>query len=408
MDFFDTLNQHPEQLLIPIISAFIGWFTNVVAVKMMFHPTEFVGVRPFLGWQGIVPANAVRLARSGHQLVTAKLLNIGELFAEFRAEDLMAGQEKQIRALTETFISEKAEAHFPAMWQALSTEIRKQVFDTATAEIQAVGIRVFDEAKERIDDVLDVEAIVIKAVKDDKALMSRVFLTVGAAEFKFIEHSGFYFGLLFGFIQLFVWLLIPEAWILPAFGFAVGYATNWLALKLIFDPKEPVKVGPWKIQGLFHRRQKAISAEFAKVMSARMLSSENIFEALSTGPFRESLIGSLDREGQAAFEKYKKNPMAAGVLMNPAIGDVESEIRHAVEQEMFKEGGLVYAFGDKAEQIRETLAERMAVMRAEDYENVLRPAFQQDEWKLILAGAVLGLAAGVAQIVLLFGDLVAS
>ncbi len=38
------------------------------------------------------------------------------------------------------------------------------------------------------------------------------------------------------------------------------------------------------------------------------------------------------------------------------------------------------------------------------YEGVLRPAFQQDEWKLIAAGAVLGTVAGVLQLVYIFGD----
>ena len=72
---FDSLSTNPEQLLIPVFSGIIGWFTNVVAVKMMFKPTDFVGIPPFLGWQGIVPANAIRLATTGHQLVTAKLLD---------------------------------------------------------------------------------------------------------------------------------------------------------------------------------------------------------------------------------------------------------------------------------------------------------------------------------------------
>jgi hypothetical protein len=44
------------------------------------------------------------------------------------------------------------------------------------------------------------------------------------------------------------------------------------------------------------------------------------------------------------------------------------------------------------------LQERMAVMEPEGYENVLRPAFKQDEWKLIIAGAVLGAAVGILQV----------
>jgi uncharacterized membrane protein YheB (UPF0754 family) len=50
--------------MIPLIAAFVGWFTNWLAVQMIFYPIEFRGIplyrRPevplgFLGWQGIIP-----------------------------------------------------------------------------------------------------------------------------------------------------------------------------------------------------------------------------------------------------------------------------------------------------------------------------------------------------------------
>jgi hypothetical protein len=51
-------------LTIPFVSAFVGWITNVVAIKMTFYPIEFVGVKPF-GWQGIVPSKAKKMAETG-------------------------------------------------------------------------------------------------------------------------------------------------------------------------------------------------------------------------------------------------------------------------------------------------------------------------------------------------------
>ena len=38
------------------------------------------------------------------------------------------------------------------------------------------------------------------------------------------------------------------------------------------------------------------------------------------------------------------------------------------------------------------------------FENVLRPAFQAEEWKLIAAGAILGFGAGFLQLFYLFGE----
>ena len=51
-------------LLIPCVAALVGWFTNWLAVQMIFYPIQFRGIpiyqRPevplgFLGWQGIIP-----------------------------------------------------------------------------------------------------------------------------------------------------------------------------------------------------------------------------------------------------------------------------------------------------------------------------------------------------------------
>jgi hypothetical protein len=44
-------------------------------------------------------------------------------------------------------------------------------------------------------------------------------------------------------------------------------------------------------------------------------------------------------------------------------------------------------------------------MPAADFIAILRPAFEADEWKLILVGGILGAAAGVLQQYVLFEHL---
>ena len=34
-----------------------------------------------------------------------------------------------------------------------------------------------------------------------------------------------------------LWIFFQAWWLLPLFGLLVGWATNWLALKMIFNPK---------------------------------------------------------------------------------------------------------------------------------------------------------------------------
>jgi hypothetical protein len=54
--------------------------------------------------------------------------------------------------------------------------------------------------------------------------------------------------------------------------------------------------------------------------------------------------------------------------------------------------------------VERLLRERMEAMPPAQFQDLLRPCFQEDEWKLILLGAVLGFGAGLAQLVLVFGD----
>ena len=47
---FDLLSQGNVlvALTIPIVSGLVGWGTNVLAIKMMFHPAEYRGLGPWI------------------------------------------------------------------------------------------------------------------------------------------------------------------------------------------------------------------------------------------------------------------------------------------------------------------------------------------------------------------------
>ena len=87
--------------------------------------------------------------------------------------------------------------------------------------------------------------------------------SVGRVELEFLVNSGFGFGFLLGLGQMAAWAAHPAAWTLPAAGALVGYVTNWIAIHMIFEPAEPVKVlGLIEVQGLFESRQVEVSDEF--------------------------------------------------------------------------------------------------------------------------------------------------
>jgi uncharacterized membrane protein YheB (UPF0754 family) len=76
-------------LLIPCVAALVGWFTNYLAVQMIFYPIRFWGIpiwrRPeiplgFIGWQGIVPCKTRPMSEVMVNMVTEQLLSVQEVF----------------------------------------------------------------------------------------------------------------------------------------------------------------------------------------------------------------------------------------------------------------------------------------------------------------------------------------
>jgi uncharacterized membrane protein YheB (UPF0754 family) len=389
-------------LTIPVVSAFIGWFTNLVAIKMMFYPTEFVGIRPFLGWQGIVPANARRLAKMSTRLILTKLLSLEELFAPFKGEAFAKNLAPVVEEITQQVIDEVATKRAPMMWQNAGEFMQNQIRDKIREEVRGVAIKIVDDFSKDITEILDLEKVVVEAIEEDKRLMSLMFLQVGSAEFKFIEVSGAYFGFLFGIPQMLVWVYYPADWSLPFAGFVVGYATNWLALKMIFMPREPKKFGPFTIHGLFHKRQKEVSAEFSKLTAGKVLNADNITKTVTQGPSAEKIRAIVENRVNELIDKYLAHPMAAMLVPEADRPALREELLGRIQDELPKPGGLLHTFAGKAVDIGDEIQTRMEKLPPDEFEGVLRPAFQQDEWKLILAGAVLGVIAGALQVLYVF------
>lgn len=389
--------------LIPPFSALIGWITNVVAVRMMFYPTEFRGVRPLLGWQGLVPANAKRLGQFSTRLITTKLIPLRELFDQFSPHSFQSEMSGPVDQITDQVVQEIAERAAP-LWSAMDDDARGQIRKMVRAEVTGTTSAVLGDIKEQITEILDLEAVVGEAIDRDKGLVSQMFLHVGEKEFRFVERSGLVFGFIFGLAQMAVWLVYPAWWSLPLAGFFVGWATNWVALKLIFEPAEPRKIGPITIQGLFHKRQREVAKAFSELTTDRVLTTDNILSSILSGPGKERLMSIMDHRLGELIERQLANPMFAAALPPEELARLRADIPRRIEEELPKPGGFLHTFVARAVNIRKELFERMTALDSTSFEGVLRPAFQQDEWKLILAGAALGLVAGVLQVVYVFGD----
>jgi len=288
----------------PIVAAIIGYTTKVVAIRMMFEPIEFVGWKPYLGWQGIVPRKAAAMASIACDLMTQRLIKPAEIFARLDPDRVAKEVEAPMLDAVEE-ITRDVMAHYqPGLWESMPETLRSLIIRRIQGESPKIVRAIMTEVKTNIDRVLDLKDMVVTNLVRDKTLLNRVFREIGAEEFAFIARSGLYFGSIIGCVQAATWALTHSALVMPVFGLFTGWFTDWLALKMIFRPKEPTRYFfffEW--QGMFLKRRKQVAAEYGKLIAEQVITPHAIFDAVLRGPLSDRLFLMVQREVQKLVDE---------------------------------------------------------------------------------------------------------
>ncbi|WP_177216910.1 DUF445 family protein [Amycolatopsis arida] len=387
----------------PFIAALIGYVTKRVAIEMMFRPLEFVGIRPFLGWQGVLPANAERMAAIATETLTRNLVDPKEIFARLDPEQVAREIEQPLLRVVEDVTREVMEQYQPRLWEMLPAGAQQLLLRRVRAEAPKAIAKIMREIADDIEDVLDLKHMVVANLVRDKALLNRLIRDISRPEMTFIARSGIVFGFYLGIVQLVVWTLTRSPLVLPAFGLLIGWFTDWLALKMIFLPREPRRFLGYTWQGVFQKRRHQVAADYGDMIATEIITIPNLLEAVLNGPKSDRLFQMISREVRRTIDTQASvvKPvvaMAVGtrrfqemkqVAAKKAAERVPQTIRHAE------------SYAVNALDVRNTIVERMRQLSPLEFEGLLRPAFRQDEWKLIAVGAVIGGLVGELQVLLL-------
>ena len=394
-----------KHVSIPFVAGVIGWLTNWVAIKLTFRPLEFVGVRPLLGWQGIIPSKAVKMAEIFVDKTMFRLGTLEELFLsmepEVISEHIAHIMDRRLDGYTDEILFYK----HPSMWRLLPQAVKEGVYERVRAEMPVLVDGLVRDAAAEIEELVDFKHMLVTRLEGDKELLNRLFLEAGSEEFKFIVRSGAYFGFLFGLVQLAVWIFYKEWWVLPAFGVLVGYATNWMAINMIFRPLEPRRVGRWTVQGLFLKRQKEVAAVWCRLVTTEIVTLQHIIYAMLYGPRAERARSLIKKHIEPVADRVVETYAPAAQLM---VGDETlDEIRDSVGEKAVAVSTDAFDHWpfnrQRAAKVESLLRERMERLPSAEFQGLLRPCFQEDEMKLILTGAVLGFLAGLGQLIFVFG-----
>ena len=124
----------PILILLPIIAALIGWLTNYLAVKMLFHPRLPLQVLGF-SIQGVFPKRQKQLADKLGSLVAEELFSVKDVAEKLK--ELATSQESMelVGKRIEKTIREKLVKSFPMLAMFLTDEMVEKVTNLFKSEL---------------------------------------------------------------------------------------------------------------------------------------------------------------------------------------------------------------------------------------------------------------------------------
>lgn len=392
-------------LAIPLVAGVVGYVTKSLAVQMIFRPVEFVGIPPWLGWQGILPRKAEKIAAHSADLMAARLLDSNELFQRLDPDRMMLELQKPLMEAAESLIREIGETYAPGVWTRLPLSWRRRVIERFQSEIPGMVNELWSQASGNVTEYFDIRRVVTENLVRDKAKLNEIFWRVGGPELRFFRNIGFWFGLTIGLVQLACWMAWHEPLLMPLFGGMIGFVSDWIALQMLFRPLRPKKILGYTFHGKFLSRQHEVAHDYASLMANELLTPAHIIEELLRGPALDRVVELAHRRVREAIDARLGWAQPVVIL---ALGHERyEEMRKLVARRLVD---LIPVASKKVERyaldaldINSTILSRMNTLSPEEFESVLRPAFKENEIVVVIAGAILGALIGELQVFFMLG-----
>ena len=187
----------------------------------------------------------------------------------------------------------------------------------------------------------------------------------------------------------------------PLAGAFIGWLTNYIAIKLLFRPHNPIKLFGMNVQGIVPKRRKEIARGIAKTVEAELLSSTDIADALEGMDWKSEIEKGVRDIIDGRFRHINKIPIIG--LVSEEISD---RVKYIVAKDILihinaKKGDFAKKFTEKVD-VEEMLASKIDALDLKKFEGLLTDFVATELRHIEWLGGVMGFLIGVGQSAILY------
>ena len=180
---------------------------------------------------------------------------------------------------------------------------------------------------------------------------------------------------------------------------AIGWITNWVAIKMLFRPHKEINFGLFKIQGLIPKRKAEIGSGIANIIQNELISVKDVISNIDREEFSKRLNALIDEVLDKNLKKKVKEkfPFLQMFFTDKIAKDVGNTIKDIIMGNQEKIFEIFSNYAEENIDFEVIISDKISNFSLDKLEEIITFLAKKELKHIEVIGAILGMLIGAVQ-----------
>ena len=185
---------------------------------------------------------------------------------------------------------------------------------------------------------------------------------------------------------------------------AIGWITNWVAIKMLFRPHKEINFGLFKIQGLIPKRKAEIGTGIASIIQNELISVKDVISNIDREEFSKRLNSLIDDVLDKNLKKKVKEkfPLLQMFFTDKVAKDIGNTIKEIVMENQEKIFEIFSNYAEENIDFEVIISDKISNFSLDKLEEIITLLANKELKHIEVIGAILGMLIGAVQYLITF------
>lgn len=175
----------------------------------------------------------------------------------------------------------------------------------------------------------------------------------------------------------------------------IGWVTNKIAIKMLFRPIKPTRLGVMTLQGVLPKRKNQIAVSIGETVEAQFVNKEELLQSFLDADTKQSVLSSIQRILVAKIKEVVPSMMLA--MLGQGLDDLVRKLIKDHGDDLLNELIESLNKNESVMPIRAIVTQKINDLDLIEFESLVIHIVKQELRHIETVGLVLGIFIGIAQ-----------